>query len=117
MDWFSGGGAGGQHRNKHQNSCRLTHIPTGITRKAETRSRENSYREALSALKGALDELRSSQEHNAVNASRRTQVGAGMRSDKRRTYRFQDNAVTDHVSGKTALCSDLMRGRFEEIWP
>jgi len=27
VEWYSGTGAGGQHRNKHQNSVRLTHIP------------------------------------------------------------------------------------------
>lgn len=30
IDWFSGTGAGGQHRNKHQNCIRITHRETGI---------------------------------------------------------------------------------------
>lgn len=38
MEWFSGTGAGWQHRNKHQNSCIITHKPTGI----QCRSRQNS---------------------------------------------------------------------------
>ena len=36
LDWFSGSGAGGQHRNKHQNCLRLTHIPSGITVTSQT---------------------------------------------------------------------------------
>jgi len=39
IDWFSGTGSGGQHRNKHQNCCRITHIETGITAQG-TESRE-----------------------------------------------------------------------------
>ena len=31
LDWFNGSGAGGQHRNKHQNCCRITHIESGLT--------------------------------------------------------------------------------------
>ena len=30
VEWFSGTGAGGQHKNKHMNSCRLTHKATSI---------------------------------------------------------------------------------------
>jgi peptide chain release factor 1 len=48
--WFSGTGAGGQHRNKRQNSIRLTHLPTGITVTAQCRSRESSKKEALENL-------------------------------------------------------------------
>lgn len=40
IDWFSGSGAGGQHRNKHQNCCRITHIETGLRAQGtESRSR------------------------------------------------------------------------------
>jgi protein subunit release factor B len=31
IDWYSGSGGGGQHRNKHQNCCRITHLETGLT--------------------------------------------------------------------------------------
>lgn len=30
IQWFSGSGAGGQHRNKHQNCCRLIHKESGL---------------------------------------------------------------------------------------
>lgn len=116
MDWYSGSGKGGQHRNKHQNSCRLTHVPTGTMRKAETRSRDNSYRLALEALTQALEERSRDARETAANSVRRGQVGSGMRGDKRRTYRFQDDAVADHFTGRKARCSDVMRGHFEALW-
>lgn len=116
VEWYSGSGAGGQHRNKHQNSCRLIHIPTGTVRKAETRNRESSYRDARQALAEAIQGAQRSGQHQAQNGVRRAQVGSGMRGDKRRTYRFQENSVSDHVNGTTAICSEVMRGNFDQLW-
>ena len=31
VEWFSGSGGGGQHRNKHDNCCRIRHIATGLS--------------------------------------------------------------------------------------
>lgn len=116
VEWYSGSGAGGQHRNKHQNSCRITHIPTGLVRKAESRSRQNSYDNAMSALMEALNERSSAAQANSTNSNRKTQIGSGMRGDKRRTYRFQEDRVVDHVTGRSSSCSKLMRGIFTDMW-
>jgi protein subunit release factor A len=35
------------------------------------------------------------------------------RGDKKRTYRFQDNIVTNHASGKRARVDLVMRGQFD----
>lgn len=117
VEWYSGSGAGGQHRNKHQNSCRLTHIPTGLIVKAETRSRQNSYQQAMTTLSQKLLERAEVEAHNMKNTLRSQQVGSGMRGDKRRTYRFQEDTVRDHFTGKSARCADVMRGGFEKLWP
>ena len=117
IEWYSGSGAGGQHRNKHQNSCRVTHLPTGIIRKSETRHRESSRRYAMEAVAKALQELAQAKSHSSQNLSRREQVGSGMRGDKRRTYRFQEDAVHDHITGRRASCADVMRGNFDKLWP
>lgn len=116
VDWFSGTGKGGQHRNKHQNSCRLTHVPTGIMRSASTRDRKNSYRLAREALEQAILEETEIAAAGAENSVRRSLIGSGMRGDKRRTYRFRDNQVVDHVTGKHAVCSQVMRGAFDLLW-
>lgn len=51
ITWFSGTGAGGQHRNKHQNSCRLKHRETGIIKTGQShREREANKREAFEAM-------------------------------------------------------------------
>jgi len=51
LEWFSGQGAGGQHRNKHQNCCRVTHIESGITvNGTDSKSRVTNQRTAFNKL-------------------------------------------------------------------
>lgn len=115
--WFSGTGAGGQHRNKHQNCVELTHIPTGLRRSAQTRARESSMREAMTMLEADVSALERSQAHAGINATRSAQIGIGMRGDKRRTYRFRDDKVADDLTGKSTSCSRAMRGGIDQLWP
>jgi peptide chain release factor 1 len=116
IEWFSGTGCGGQYRNKHQNSCRLVHIPTGTEQIAQTRSRTSSYNQAKSGIIQLLDNIQMAHHNRAVAQDRKQQVGSGMRGDKIRTYRFQDNTVTDHISERTAPCDKVMRGKFDLLW-
>lgn len=51
LEWFSGTGAGGQHRNKHQNCCRITHIETGLRSISQTeRDRPSNQAQAFKRL-------------------------------------------------------------------
>jgi len=48
LEYFSGTGAGGQHRNKCQNSCRCKHPPSGAVGSCqEYRSREQNTKAAF----------------------------------------------------------------------
>lgn len=116
IEWYSGTGAGGQHRNKHQNSCRLTHIPTGIVATAQCRSRQNSYEQALKTIQETVDKQVKSAYNKNIAQERKTQVGSGMRGDKIRTYRFQDDKVLDHQTGKSAKCTTILKGNFDLLW-
>jgi peptide chain release factor 1 len=117
VEWFSGSGAGGQHRNRHLNCARLIHISTGLKQERQGRSREANYRDAMAALIGMLDERLRSGSKTAEDDVRRQQIGSGMRGDKRRTYRFQDDAVVDHVTGKSMQASKAMKGDIMKLWP
>ena len=59
-------------------------------------------------------------DYNAQNAQSskivKDQRGSGMRGDKIRTYRFQDDQVIDHNTGKTAKASKVMKGKFDLLW-
>lgn len=116
--WFSGTGKGGQHRNKHQTSVELIHAPSGLSRSAQTRSRETSMREALSSLQEAVSKASRLETAGGINASRTAQIGAGTRADqRRRIYRFREDRVSDLVTGREASCSRFMRGSIDLLWP
>lgn len=116
IEWYSGTGAGGQHRNKHQNSCRITHITTGQIATAQCRSRQNSLDQAKSALLLTLKNSNIRQIKQELDADRKQQVGSGMRGDKIRTYRFQDDIVTDHRTGKKNSVKKVLNGYFDLMW-
>lgn len=116
IEWYSGTGAGGQHRNKHQNSCRITHIPTGTVATAQCRSRQNSLDQALSTIHKTVDGMVKNQYNNSIASDRRQQVGSGMRGDKIRTYRFQDDVVKDHVTNKSNSVKRVLGGNFDLLW-
>lgn len=51
VSWFSGTGAGGQHRNRHMNCCRIKHKATGIIKTGQSsRTRQSNQAEALNAI-------------------------------------------------------------------
>ena len=116
IEWYSGTGAGGQYRNKHQNSCRITHIPTGTIAKSECRSRQNSLESAMAELQHRIDTDAKRSYNNSIASNRKSQVGSGMRGDKIRTYRFQDDVVQDHRTGKTAQTKKVLNGNFDLLW-
>lgn len=116
VEWFSGTGAGGMHRNKKMNSCRLIHTPTGLVETRQGRKREANLKQAKDALLVLLRDKQYNHRSSHFKVVKKNQVGSGMRGDKIRTYRFQDDQVTDHNTKKSAPVSKIMRGRFDLLW-
>lgn len=116
IEWFSGTGKGGQHRNKTKNCCRIIHIPTGIKQERQGRSRLNNKKDAMLAINEILDQRGFEDASNIVGRERKDQIGSGMRGDKIRTYRFNDDRVIDHRTGKKEKCSKVLKGHFDLLW-
>lgn len=117
IEWFSGTGKGGQHRNKRKNSCRLVHIPTGIVETRQGRKREANLREAMESLLARLEAEATSETLTSQAALRKKQVGSGMRGDKIRTIRIQDDRAVDNRTGKRMSAKRYMKGHMDELWP
>ena len=117
ISWFSGSGAGGQHRNKHQNCCRLKHTETGIVESAQCRTRTQSLQQAMDNLRKRIREMRSSTVAAEIAWDRKIQVGSGQRGDKIRTIYMQRDLVVDHRTGKRMTADQYMKGYMDRLWP
>ena len=90
VDWFSGTGGGGQHRNKHQNCCRITHIETGLVSIGQTeRDRPSNQSKAFRALAGKLIAHYQALEDKELTIS----------TEVIRNYHAERNEVLDKLSG------------------
>ena len=98
-----GSGPGGQNRNKRANCVVLTHKPTGITVRVDSKSQSSNKDKALKILTERLQKKAANKGQRARNSNRRAQVGSGMRGDKVRTVRVRDNLVVDQTGRKIAL--------------
>jgi peptide chain release factor 1 len=108
-----GTGPGGQHRNKTESCVIATHRPSGLTVRVDMRSQHQSLAMALAILGARLEAAADEEATAQRNAARRSQVGAGMRGDKVRTYREQDERITDHRDGRTFPLSRWLRGDWD----
>jgi len=98
LEWFSGTGAGGQHRNKHQNCCRITHIESGMMETGQNHKvRSQNQKEAFKRLA-----------HRVVKAWQDEQTVVRLKNEEViRSYNEPDNRVKDHDTGIQIAYSDL----------
>lgn len=111
-----GSGAGGQHRNMTDSAVQVKHEPSGLLVRCESeRSQHQNKATALGILRARLLAAQESASVSAENQARRSMVGSGMRGDKIRSYRYQDDIVTDHRTGKKTSLTRIRAGFFEDL--
>jgi peptide chain release factor 1 len=96
---------------------RLTHVPTGLVVQCQDeKSQHKNKARAMKVLRSRLLEQEIQREAEDRGRLRRDQVGTGGRSEKIRTYNFQQSRVTDHRAGITLHKLDaIIEGDLDEI--
>ncbi len=116
FELFKSTGCGGQKKNKTLSAIKCIHLPTGIKQERDSRSQYKNKIEAREAVDKMLDSLMFSEQQGNQNHERSNMVGSGMRADKIRTYRFQEDIIIDHRTGKKHNLKQIFRGNFNKFW-
>lgn len=114
IEYMRGTGAGGQHKNKTESACKLTHIPSGLTSYCQDeRSRNANYKKAMKTLEERVAGLKESKK--ADERKKRRDV-AIKDNTVVRTYDFSRGVVTDHRTGKSASIKDVLyKGKLDKL--
>jgi protein subunit release factor A len=110
IEFYRGSGPGGQHRNKRDIACRITHKPTGLAATAEDqRSQSTNRRLAFERLVVKLVPLMKA-------AARRTPEAVERIKERFRTYHAVRGTVTDNrLPGETWSFDDVLNGDLDPI--
>ncbi len=117
IDTFCSSGPGGQSVNTTYSAVRITHIPTNTVVSCQDEKSQIKNREkAMKVLRSRLYEVALAEQQKAIASDRKSQVGSGDRSEKIRTYNFQQSRVTDHRIGLTLhRLAGILDGDLDEV--
>ena len=117
VDTFCSSGPGGQSVNTTYSAVRITHLPTNTVVSCQDEKRQIKNREkAMTVLRARLYEVALEEQQKKIASDRKSQVGSGDRSEKIRTYNFQQSRVTDHRIGFTLhRLAEVLEGDLDEL--
>jgi peptide chain release factor 1 len=117
IDIFRARGPGGQSVNTTDSAVRITHVPTGVSVSCQDeKSQYQNKDKAMRILRARLYDLRREEQDREVAEARRGMVGTGDRSQKVRTYNYQQSRVTDHRIGFTThRLVEVLDGDLDEL--
>ncbi|XP_014672965.1 PREDICTED: peptide chain release factor 1-like, mitochondrial isoform X2 [Priapulus caudatus] len=93
-------GKGGQSVNTTDSCVRIVHKPTGVVSECQTeRSQMQNRERAMKVLRTRLYNVKVEKQQEEERSHRKLQVGSKSRSEKVRTYNYQQDRITDHRIG------------------
>lgn len=111
IEYYRGSGPGGQHRNKRDTACRITHIPTGLSSTAQEHKSQKQNREA--AFRRLADKLVPIMKREL---SRRTEVKTPPVLEEIRVYKEKHDRVIDsRIKDQKFSYKKVLEGDLEEI--
>ena len=117
VDVFRASGPGGQSVNTTDSAIRITHEPTGLVVICQDeKSQHKNKAKAMKVLRSRLLQHEQEKAKAEEDATRRSQVGSGDRSERIRTYNFPQGRVSDHRINLTLhSLGKIMEGELEEL--
>jgi len=116
VDTYRSSGPGGQSVNTTSSAVRITHVPSGLVVQCQDeKSQIKNRAKAMRMLRTRLRDLRESEAKAERDATRRTQIGSGDRSERVRTYNFPQNRVTDHRIKHNYNLEQVMLGQLDPV--
>ena len=110
-------GPGGQSVNTTDSAVRIRHIPSGVEVACQDeKSQLQNKAKAMRILRARLLQVKQDEAQEAVAQERRSQVRTADRSERIRTYNFQENRVTDHRIGYTVhRLGEILEGDLDDL--
>ncbi|MBI9079147.1 MAG: peptide chain release factor 1 [Pseudodesulfovibrio sp.] len=117
VDVFRASGPGGQSVNTTDSAIRITHVATGLVVICQDeKSQHKNKAKALKVLRSRLLQLEQDKAKAEEDATRRSQIGSGDRSERIRTYNYPQGRVSDHRINLTLHhLPQIMEGELNDL--
>ncbi|MEA2507763.1 MAG: peptide chain release factor 1 [Actinomycetota bacterium] len=117
VDVYRSSGPGGQSVNTTDSAVRIRHLPSGVeVAVQDEKSQLQNKAKAMRILRARLLQVKQDEQQELVAEERRSQVRSADRSERIRTYNFQENRVTDHRIGYTVhRLGEILEGDLDDL--